>query len=122
MLAERLAELEQSQGKPAAKAGAAAAPQRSNRAVDASIRHSRHAYPPDATLFVIARRGNGGPPLAVQRRPVGSWPVSLRLSDADAMLPGITLAGGGPLTLIARISAERTADRGQRRPLWRGRL
>ncbi len=31
--------------------------------------------PPNATLFVIARRGEGGPPLAVQRRPVGAWPV-----------------------------------------------
>jgi hypothetical protein len=60
--------------------------------------------PPNATLFVIARRGEGGPPLAVQRRSVGNWPQSVRLGDADAMLPGIQLASG-PLKLIARISA-----------------
>ncbi len=32
--------------------------------------------PPGATLFLIARRGEGGPPLAVVRRPVGAWPVT----------------------------------------------
>jgi cytochrome c-type biogenesis protein CcmH len=61
--------------------------------------------PANATLFVIARRGEGGPPLAVQRRKVGGWPVSVRLGDADAMLPGTTLADSGPLKLVARISA-----------------
>jgi cytochrome c-type biogenesis protein CcmH len=61
--------------------------------------------PPNAMLFVLARRGTGGPPLAVQRHPVGTWPVQIRLSDADAMLPGVSLAAGGPVTLIARISA-----------------
>jgi cytochrome c-type biogenesis protein CcmH len=55
-------------------------------------------------LFVIARRGSGGPPLAVQRHPAGAWPRSVRLTDADAMLPGISLASGGPLKLVARIS------------------
>jgi cytochrome c-type biogenesis protein CcmH len=60
---------------------------------------------PGAVLYVIARRGSGGPPLAVQRRAITGWPVTLRLGDADAMLPGISLAGAGPLTLIARISA-----------------
>jgi cytochrome c-type biogenesis protein CcmH len=65
----------------------------------------RTRIPPNAMLFVIARRGTGGPPLAVQRHPVGTWPVQIRLSDADAMLPGVSLAAGGPVTLIARISA-----------------
>ncbi len=103
VLAERLAALEQSQVPPAATAEPSSA-----AAIELSITiDPAHVarVPPDATLFVIARRGEGGPPLAVQRRPVGAWPVSVRLSDADAMLPGITLAGGGPLTLIARISA-----------------
>jgi cytochrome c-type biogenesis protein CcmH len=102
VLAERLAELERTEGKPAAKAGAEA-----TSAIDLTIGIDPALVarvPADATLFVIARRGSGGPPLAVQRRPVGAWPVSLRLSDADAMLPGMSLAGAGPLTLIARIS------------------
>jgi cytochrome c-type biogenesis protein CcmH len=103
VLAERLAEIEQTEGKPAVKADASATPGAINLtvAIDPAL---AARVPANATLFVIARRGNGGPPLAVQRRPVGAWPVSLRLSDADAMLPGISLAGAGPLTLIARIS------------------
>jgi len=103
VLAERLAELEQSQGKPAARTGAAAPA----GAIELTIGIDpalAARVPANATLFVIARRGVGGPPLAVQRRPVGAWPVSLRLSDTDAMLPGISLAGAGPLKLIARIS------------------
>ena len=63
---------------------------------------------PDSRLFVIARRGAGGPPLAVVRRAVGDWPVNLTMSDADAMLPGTTLASGGAVNLIARISQNGT--------------
>jgi cytochrome c-type biogenesis protein CcmH len=103
VLAERLAELEQTQGKPAARAGAAAPA----GAIDLTIGIDpalAARVPANATLFVIARRGVGGPPLAVQRLPVSAWPMSLRLSDTDAMLPGISLAGAGPLKLIARIS------------------
>jgi cytochrome c-type biogenesis protein CcmH len=103
VLAERLAELGASQGAPAVREATQAAA----GAIDITVMLASGMaaqVPPDATLFVIARRGSGGPPLAVQRRPVGSWPVLLRLSDADAMLPGTKLAGGGPLTLVARIS------------------
>ncbi len=103
VLAERLAELEQSQGKPVAKAGAPA--DAGSIEISIAIDPALAArVPPSSTLFVIARRGEGGPPLAVQRHPAGALPVSVRLSDADAMLPGTTLASGGALTLIARIS------------------
>jgi cytochrome c-type biogenesis protein CcmH len=104
VLAERLAELELSQGKPAADTDASGAAS----GIDVSVALSPSVaakVAPGSTLFVIARRGSGGPPLAVQRRRVGNWPVSLRLSDADAMLPGTRLAAGGPLTLVARVSA-----------------
>lgn len=104
VLAERLAELEKSQGSPASPGVTpSAAP-----AIEISIGLSPELagkVRPDSTLFVIARRGNSGPPLAVSRRAIGTWPVSVSLSDANAMLPGISLADGGPLTLIARISA-----------------
>jgi cytochrome c-type biogenesis protein CcmH len=104
VLAERLAALEQSQGQPAAPSEqpAAAAAIELKIAIDPAL---AARVPANATLFVIARRGAGGPPVAVQRRPVGAWPASVRLSDADAMLPGVTLAGSGPLRLVARISA-----------------
>lgn len=60
--------------------------------------------PSQATLFVIARRGDAGPPLAVVRRAVGPWPAAITITDADAMLPGVSLASGGALRVIARIS------------------
>jgi cytochrome c-type biogenesis protein CcmH len=103
ILAERLAELQQSEGTPAAGRTDTAAASAIDIAIAVDPKLAQRVAP-GATLFVIARRGSGGPPLAVQRRPVGTWPVNLRLSDADAMLPGMTLAGSGPLTLIARIS------------------
>lgn len=59
---------------------------------------------PGAVLFVIARRGEGGPPIAVVRHSIGAWPVNVTMTDADAMLPGTSLAGGGPLRIVARIS------------------
>ncbi|MGH8129785.1 MAG: tetratricopeptide repeat protein [Steroidobacteraceae bacterium] len=104
VLAERLSELERSQGKPAAGSGTA-------QSVPGGIEISIGIAPelanqtrPNSTLFVIARRGNAGPPLAVVRRSVGAWPITVGLSDVDAMLPGMSLADGGPITLIARIS------------------
>lgn len=103
VLAERLAALGQSVGEPAVTAQAPTSGSRIEISVALAPALAAQV-PPDATLFVIARRGSGGPPLAVQRRPVGSWPASFKLSDADAMLPGMKLAGDGPLTLIARIS------------------
>ena len=103
VLAERLAELELSQGQPSSAETASTAPPAIEVTVGVAPALAARV-PPKATLFVIARRDDGGPPLAVQRHPVGEWPLVVRLSDADAMLPGISLAGGGPLKLIARIS------------------
>jgi cytochrome c-type biogenesis protein CcmH len=110
MLAERLAEL----GRPET-AAAAAAPAKPPVTQSGSIALSIDIAPALAgkasagtTLFVIARRGTGGPPLAVVRRSVDSWPLTLRMSDADAMLPGTRLADGGPVTLVARISRSGT--------------
>ena len=118
VLAQRLAELEQSLGKPVARAaapiaaggattGGGAAGEAAAGAIEITVGIApglASRVPPDATIFVIARRGSGGPPLAVQRHAAGTWPISVHLSDADAMLPGTSLAAGGPLTLIARIS------------------
>jgi cytochrome c-type biogenesis protein CcmH len=104
MVAERLSELERQPNAPAAPP-AVTAP--ASAAANISIRLApalASKVPPQATLFVIARRGEGGPPLAVVRRPVGGWPVAITMSDADAMLPGTSLAAAGPVRLIARIS------------------
>lgn len=103
ILAERLAVLERSQGKPADPGALQAAPGAIEISIGIKPELASNARP-KSMLFVIARRGSGGPPLAVVRRTVGAWPVTVRLSDADAMLPGMSLASGGPLTLVARIS------------------
>lgn len=108
IVAERLAEIETKQGKPpgaAAPATAGPAPAAGGIGISIDVAPSLKAQlPPNATLFVIARRGEGGPPLAVVRRGTGAWPVNLTMTDADAMLPGTKLASGGPLRLIARVS------------------
>ena len=45
--------------------------------------------PPGAVLFIVARiPGQAGPPLAAKRVDGARFPLDVRLSDADAMLPG----------------------------------
>ena len=106
VVAERLAEIEKSQGKSPKSArpvDKASRPGEVAISIDIAPALASQA-PSNASLFVIARRGSGGPPLAVVRRMVGNWPVIVSVSDADAMLPGTSLASAGPLTLVARIS------------------
>jgi cytochrome c-type biogenesis protein CcmH len=102
LVAERLSELERQPGAPERPQATTA---KSSVSVSIQLVSALAGQvPPEATLFLIARRGDAGPPLAVVRRPVGSWPVAITMSDADAMLPGTSLASGGPVRLIARIS------------------
>ena len=63
-------------------------------------------------LFVIARSGAGGPPLAVKRLPPGPFPVSFRIGPSDVMIQGREFAG--PVTLSARLDRDGN-------PLTRGR-
>ena len=63
------------------------------------------AFGPNAALFIFARAPEGGPPLAVIRESVDSVPGEFILSDAQAMLPGRSLADFSVLTLVARVSA-----------------
>ena len=107
IVAERLAEIAGSQGQPPPATLTPAEQGASIIRLRIELPPAMAAQiPPGSQLFVIARRGETGPPLAVVRRPVGAWPVELEMSDADAMLPGIQLAGGGPIRLIARISKQ----------------
>jgi cytochrome c-type biogenesis protein CcmH len=58
-----------------------------------------------APLFVFVRDATtGGPPLAVIRRQASDLPVTLRISDADIMLPGRSLASVATAKLVARIA------------------
>ena len=77
----------------------------------------KEQIPSGATLFIFVRAKQGPPmPLAAVRQPVGAqWPVTVELSDAQSMAPGVNLssllATGGAGELVARITAS-----GQVRP------
>jgi cytochrome c-type biogenesis protein CcmH len=56
-------------------------------------------------LFVLARDPvNAGPPLAVVRRSVGDLPLSVTLSDNDAMMRGRGISSVPRVQIVARIS------------------
>ncbi len=63
--------------------------------------------PPGATLFLIARRGDAGPPLAVKRIPAPRFPLDFTLGPEDRMLE--TLPFEGPLRVSARLDADGNA-------------
>lgn len=60
----------------------------------------------EATLFIVARDAEGKlPPLAVVRTTADTLPLTLTLSDDDAMAPMARLSMAERVTLVARISA-----------------
>jgi len=63
--------------------------------------------PDGAVLFLIARRGGAGPPLAVQRIPQPRFPLEFSIGPDDRMLETIPFAG--ELELSARVDADGNA-------------
>lgn len=67
--------------------------------------------PEGATLFVYVRAPEGpGMPAAVVRQPVSDFPVTVTLSDANAMLPDYRLSQLNQWQVMARISADEQID------------
>ena len=71
--------------------------------------------PEQAYLFVFAQDAESASrmPAAVVRQPLGQFPVSVTLSDDNAMMPGFTLSQLNKARLVARISVDEnvaTAD------------
>lgn len=61
--------------------------------------------PADAVLFIFARMpGVGGPPIAAVRRRAGELPLSITLSDANAMMAGRQISTQEELELVARVA------------------
>jgi cytochrome c-type biogenesis protein CcmH len=59
----------------------------------------------DAALFIYAKAADSpGPPLAVMRTTVATWPVSFRLDDSMAMIPSRRLSQFDRVVIEARIS------------------
>ena len=55
-------------------------------------------------LFLFARAGQGGPPVAALRSTAGKLPLEFELDDSLAMNPGNTLAQHKQVLLVARVS------------------
>ncbi|MBR9907125.1 MAG: c-type cytochrome biogenesis protein CcmI [Gammaproteobacteria bacterium] len=68
---------------------------------------AREAISDGATLFVYIRAAEGpGMPAAVVRQPVTEFPVTVTLSDANAMLPDYRMSQLNQWQVMARISAD----------------
>jgi len=64
---------------------------------------------PSSTVFVFVRApGKPGPPLAVKRLPA-TLPVSVELTAADSMVPGLSFAPNDTVEVSAKISADGSA-------------
>lgn len=63
--------------------------------------------PKGAVLFLIARNGQGGPPVAVERIADPVFPMRFSIGPEDRMIQGIPFAG--PLHLIARLDSDGNA-------------
>jgi cytochrome c-type biogenesis protein CcmH len=57
------------------------------------------------TLFVLARDPAGGPPLAVHRLSSTQVPLTVELTERDAMMPTRTIASVPRVQVVARVSA-----------------
>jgi len=55
-------------------------------------------------LFIFARGTAGGPPLAAVRKMAGDLPLTLDISDANAMIDGVRISDQQELMLVARLS------------------
>ncbi|MBV4484250.1 c-type cytochrome biogenesis protein CcmI [Pseudomonas sp. SWRI153] len=73
---------------------------------------------PGDSVFIFARATSGPPaPLAARRLTVADLPVTLELSDADAMMPQLKLSNFPEVQLVARISRAGQPTAGE----WIGR-
>lgn len=103
-LAELGAEVGTAGPSPAAAPGPAAA---GGVGIEVSVSLAddvRSRVSPSAPLFIFVRDATAGPPLAVVKRAAGELPLTVRISDADLMLPGRSLASVTAATLVARIA------------------
>ena len=77
----------------------------------ALARRLKAKLPSGATLFVFVRStdSKSGPPLLARRLKVDRFPADLKLTQANAMMPGTTLAGYKQVEVMARVALKDTA-------------
>lgn len=97
--AQRLANLSSGQADPAGSAAGSVA-----GSVDVAPALKAQLNAP-STIYLIARAGEGGPPVAAARVALGAFPFQFRLDDSMAMSPDNTLSRHKEVVLLARISA-----------------
>jgi cytochrome c-type biogenesis protein CcmH len=107
IIAGQLAQLDTTQ--PVLQAADNNTPAAEGASIDIQVSVStslREQISPSAPLFIFVRDpGKPGPPLAVVRRLASELPLSLRISDADLMLPGGSgLAALKSAALVARVA------------------
>lgn len=65
----------------------------------------RNSVNDNLTLFILARDVSGtGPPIAVLRRRVADLPLSVRLTDEQAMMPSRKISNFDEVQIVARVS------------------
>jgi cytochrome c-type biogenesis protein CcmH len=65
----------------------------------------RSLVAPDDALFIYAKAMQGPPmPLAVKRLTVGQLPVTVKLTDSDAMMPSMKISAFDQVIVGARVS------------------
>jgi len=102
--AQRLAEVA-SGTRPAVEQAGAAMPQASVAGSVAVAPELQAQVGAQSTIYLIARAGESGPPLAAARVAMGAFPLQFSLDDSMAMNPDNTLSKHKEVVLLARISA-----------------
>jgi cytochrome c-type biogenesis protein CcmH len=103
MLERQLQDIDQQLGVQSPQKEVAAKPQR-QVTVKVSMAATLHKdIDPRTPLFILARDG-AGPPLAAVRRAVGDLPLTVTLSDRDAMIAGRSIAAVKQFDVVARIA------------------
>ncbi len=73
----------------------------------------KDSIPEGATLFIFAQATTGPKmPLAVVKSNVTSFPITVSLSDENAMMQGLTLSSASQVVVTARISKDDKVDKG----------
>lgn len=88
---------------PAAAGGAAAAGEGIRLMIDLDPALAAR-IPGPAPVFILARNPAGGPPLAVIRTMSSELPMNVTLTDANAMMEGVTILDQPELELVVRVS------------------
>jgi hypothetical protein len=84
------------------------APENAGPPISGTVRLAAGAeVPPGASLFVIARAGQAGPPTAVLRLPAPRFPFEFQLGPENRMIAA--LPWEGPFILSARIDLDGNA-------------